>query len=101
MKANRTPSCRVNRRIAYSGSYSYNGNSYLAVYGWTRSPLVEYYIVENFGSYDPSTGATNLGTVTCDGSTYRLGSSWRYNQPRYVSLTVDALSPSPGELTTP
>ena len=46
-----------------------------------RNPLVEYYIVENFGTYDPSSGATNLGTVTCDGSTYRLGSSWRYNAP--------------------
>ena len=46
-----------------------------------RNPLVEYYIVENFGTYDPSSGATNLGTVNCDGSTYRLGSSWRYNKP--------------------
>jgi endo-1,4-beta-xylanase len=69
------------RGIGYSGSYNYNGNSYLAIYGWMRNPLVEYYIVENFGTFDPSSGASNLGTVTCDGSTYRLGSSWRYNKP--------------------
>ena len=67
-----------NSTINYSGSYNYNGNSYLAVYGWMRNPLVEYYIVENFGSFDPSSGATNLGSVNCDGTTYRLGSSWRY-----------------------
>ncbi|PGG97796.1 endo-1,4-beta-xylanase [Helicocarpus griseus UAMH5409] len=69
------------RAIKFSGTYQPNGNSYLAVYGWTRNPLVEYYIVENFGTYDPSTGADNLGTVTCDGSTYRLGRSMRYNKP--------------------
>ena len=54
--------------MTYTGSYQYNGNSYLAVYGWTRSPLIEYYIVENFGSYNPSSGASNKGTVTVDGA---------------------------------
>jgi len=70
-----------NRVISYSGSYSYNGNSYLAVYGWTRKPLIEYYIVENFGTYNPSTGATKKGTVTLDGSVYDLLTSVRTNQP--------------------
>jgi len=28
--------------ISYSGTYQYNGNSYLAVYGWTRNALIEY-----------------------------------------------------------
>ncbi|KAL1978807.1 hypothetical protein VTN31DRAFT_1666 [Thermomyces dupontii] len=69
------------RAIHFDGVYQPNGNSYLAVYGWTRNPLVEYYIVENFGTYDPSSDATDLGTVECDGSTYRLGKSTRYNAP--------------------
>lgn len=32
------------RNIKYSGQYSPNGNSYLSVYGWTRGPLIEYYV---------------------------------------------------------
>ncbi|KAG4414615.1 Endo-1,4-beta-xylanase 4 [Cadophora malorum] len=69
------------RTISYTGQYSPNGNSYLAVYGWTRSPLIEYYIVENFGTYNPSTGATKKGSITSDGSTYDLYQTTRTNQP--------------------
>ncbi|KAL2193111.1 glycosyl hydrolases family 11-domain-containing protein [Corynascus similis CBS 632.67] len=69
------------RNITFTGQYNPNGNSYLAVYGWTRNPLIEYYVVENYGTYDPSTGATNLGTINVDGSTYRILKTTRVNQP--------------------
>ncbi|KAF2750343.1 glycoside hydrolase family 11 protein [Sporormia fimetaria CBS 119925] len=69
------------RTINYSGQYNPNGNSYLAVYGWTRNPLIEYYVVENFGTYNPSSGAQRKGTVNADGSNYDLLVSTRNNAP--------------------
>ncbi|RAL07809.1 glycoside hydrolase family 11 protein, partial [Aspergillus homomorphus CBS 101889] len=71
------------RDITYSGTWKpvNNGNSYLSVYGWTTSPLVEYYIVEHYGEYNPSSGLKQLGTVTSDGSTYKIYESTRTNAP--------------------
>lgn len=69
------------RSITYTGTYQPNGNSYLAIYGWTRNPLIEYYVVENFGTYNPSTGATKKGTVVSDGDTYDVYTNQRTNAP--------------------
>ncbi|KAF4447141.1 endo-1,4-beta-xylanase [Fusarium austroafricanum] len=69
------------RTISYKGEYKPNGNSYLSVYGWTRSPLVEYYIVESFGTYNPSSGAQKKGSFEADGSTYDIFETTRTNAP--------------------
>ena len=81
----------ASRTISYSGNYggSNSQNTYLAVYGWTRSPLVEYYVIESYGSYNPATcsGGTDYGSFQSDGATYNVRRCQRVNQPSIDSNT--------------
>jgi endo-1,4-beta-xylanase len=58
---------------------SASGYNTISVYGWTTSPLVEYYITE-FGSLYTA-DATYKGSVSSDGHTYSTYEHEQVNQP--------------------
>ncbi|MDH6309933.1 sialate O-acetylesterase [Dysgonomonas sp. PFB1-18] len=66
--------------LDYSCDYQPDGNSYLCVYGWSVDPLVEFYIVEAWGSWRPP-GAEPKGTVEIGGSMYDIYETTRVEQP--------------------
>lgn len=66
--------------IDYGAEYFPVGNSYLCIYGWTREPLVEFYVVQSWGNWRPP-GAAAIATVEIGDSTYDIYETQRVNQP--------------------
>ncbi|KAH6853281.1 concanavalin A-like lectin/glucanase domain-containing protein [Chaetomium sp. MPI-CAGE-AT-0009] len=69
------------RTITFSGTYNATGPGYLAIYGWTRNPLIEYYIVESYSELAPNEPWTSKGEFTIDEGTYEIFTSTRVNKP--------------------
>ena len=71
----------LHRAVKYNGTYEPTGPGYLAVYGWTRNPLIEYYIMDAHGDLSPNEPWTSKGNFTFEEGTYEIFTSTRTNKP--------------------
>jgi hypothetical protein len=71
----------VSADYAYTKTGISNANVYTGTYGWSVSPLVEFYIVEEWIGFNPGSNATKKGTFTLDGGTYDVYTHTQTNQP--------------------
>lgn len=78
------------RLFNYTGSFSVDKRAYLGLYGWTKNPLAEYYVIESFGIHNPSdnSNSTCHGTFQSDGATYEVWSKWRVNAPSIIGTAT-------------
>jgi hypothetical protein len=68
------------RVVGYNiGAHTHSGGGSIAYYGWTRDPLIEYYVNERWGDHRPT--GEYRGSVTSDGATYDIYTAMRYNAP--------------------
>ncbi len=99
----------LSRNITFEGSTSRSGGTVLvSVYGWSKNPLVEYYIQEYTSDNKGSAQGTKVGTVESDGSVYDVWKHTQVNQPsisgtttftQYISNRRDP-RPGSGTITT-
>ena len=59
-------------QVTYNVDFHGQGNTYLCIYGWTKNPMVEYYIVETYGEWKPPGGQGYKGTLTANDGEYEI-----------------------------
>ena len=97
---------RLCRNITFSGSTTRSAGTVLvSVYGWTRNPLIEYYVQEWTAGGSGSAQGQKLGSYKLDGGTYEIWKHQQVNQPsiagtttfwQYISNRVDNKRPNGG-----
>lgn len=71
-----------NEVFTYDAIYTVDGTSFLGIYGWTRNPLVEYYIVDSWGGpRPPGSRGEQLGSVESDGGIYDIYRTQQVDKP--------------------
>ncbi|KAK1752811.1 glycoside hydrolase family 11 protein [Echria macrotheca] len=96
------------RNITFTGSTQQtSGTVLVSIYGWTKNPLVEYYIQEYTSNGAGSAQGQKVGSLTSDGGTYDIWKHQQVNQPsiqgtstfwQYISNRVDK-RPNGGTVT--
>ncbi len=81
----------ANRVVCFEGTYNGGSNGFLALYGWTKDPLIEYYVCEKHGQWEPPGNTSDIiykGTYTCDGGTYKCYTAKRVNKPSIIGTAT-------------
>ncbi|MCA2211286.1 glycoside hydrolase family 11 protein [Jidongwangia harbinensis] len=90
------------RTFTYCGTLHSGGNAYLTLFGSTREPYVEFYIVENWGTYRPI--GDSMGTLVSLGATYDIYRVRRMSPPGspqyYTYFSVRQEKRSAGTINT-
>jgi len=82
---------KADRVVCFEGTYDGGSNGFLALYGWTKEPLIEYYVCEKHGAWEPpgnTSGVQYKGTYTSDGGTYKMYTGLRENKPSIVGTAT-------------
>jgi hypothetical protein len=78
---------KADRVVCFSGSFNAGSNGSLALYGWTKDNLIEYYVCENHGIWTPpGTVTAAKGTYVSDGGTYTIYELTRTNQLTMIGI---------------
>lgn len=80
---------RISAEYCYTKKGTAGNYSYIGIYGWTKTPLLEYYIVDDYfeGSSLLLGWSVKKGTYTLDGDTYDLYKVQRYNAPSIIGTS--------------
>lgn len=80
---------RISAEYCYTRKGTAGDFSYIGIYGWTKTPLLEYYIVDDYfeGSSLLLGWSVKKGTYTLDGDTYDLYKVQRYNAPSIIGTS--------------
>jgi endo-1,4-beta-xylanase len=73
------------RTINYNVGILTGDYNFIGVYGWTKNPLIEYYVSER-GSIG---GGSSVNTIQCDGHTYSFRKNKRINKPNVTGVNGD------------
>ena len=76
--------------FSYDLEYTPNGDSLYGAYGYTKEPLMEYYIVDGWGRLKPTGGAKvqSYGTAVVNGHEYEVFTAYRYNTPTFDGVST-------------
>jgi len=79
---------RISAEYCYTKKGTAGNYSYIGIYGWTKTPLLEYYIVDDYFEGSSLLPTARIGTYTLDGDTYGLYKVQRYNAPSIIGTAT-------------